>query len=131
MKEIIIYEADDGKRFEDEEECVKYEERIIYDSRSVVMLDQDLNVLRVEDLGIEEWACRAMYIRIVNALSARKLFDYIISYYGVVLPENKGILWNEDIWAYNTDYDGWYNLTDKAKRIKELYERAVDRAIPK
>ena len=91
------------------------------------MLDLDFNVLRVEDLGIEEWACRAMYIRIVNALSARKLFDYIISYYGVSLPDNESLLWNEDIWAYNTDYGGWYNLTDKVKGIKELYERVVGR----
>lgn len=117
MKTIEIYVADDGTRFEDEDECLAYEERTKYDNGSIIVLNGDFKFIDPKN-GFDNWIEESIYIRIVNPLEAMSLMDYIKERYGYALPDceefDEGDVWK---YEYKEGYCAeWVNLT---KRVKE------------
>ena len=112
MREITIYEADDGTRFADRDDCVMYEERQKIPSYkdAVDAFDARYKYLDLEKLSLDFWANDAAVLRIKDPEGAKKLFDYAQDMYGYEWP---GKVKAGEIWIYD---DGW---TDFSLEVKE------------
>lgn len=107
MREITIYEADDGTRFAKESDCRDYEERqkIPTYKDAVDAFDGDYRYLDLSKLTLDFWAGIATVLRIKDPEKAKELFVYIRDMYGYELPE---YVKAGDVWVYD---DGWVNFS--------------------
>lgn len=107
MREITIYEADDGTRFAQESDCRDYEERqkIPTYKDAVDAFDGNYRYLDLSKLTLDFWANDATILRIKNPKKAKELFVYIRDMYGYEWPE---YVEAGDVWVYD---DGWVNFS--------------------
>ena len=115
MKEIVYYVAEDGTRFEDEEECRLYEERSM-DTDCIVLLDGALKPVVLDEDGLECWIECAAYIGIVDAVRAKELFKYLVTVYGPDLPEDE--IYNGDIWMMQRNGE-WKEINRDFSKIRD------------
>ena len=114
MREIVkyTYVADDGTEFDDEFECLKYEEKNLPDG-VVTGLDENLEIIDPKSAGWEDWFQKVYYIVINDSQKASELFAFLVDMYGYCLPE--GFMLG-DVMAYRMDGD-WINLTEQATAL--------------
>ena len=113
MEIKTTYISDDGTEFDTEEECLQYE-AVYKDTSSVMLFDGGLNEMDSSDL--KESYETASYIYIVNAQSARLLFDYIYASYGYPLPYQ---IEEGHMYRYDERIEKWED-------VNEVYRRSRD-----
>lgn len=120
------YIANDGKEFEDEEECFKYEQNLLYGdvikNNELQMFDYDKH----ETTKVEQ----CFYLK-CDSIKACELFIELCDRFGAYTPFIEGTYGNGTYtvgigtWYYDEDYDRWISLEDledKIKEIKEIFE---------
>lgn len=109
------YIADDGTEFDNEEECRAYEDSLKVAFDSVVIFDENKNVLSHD---WEEIEGRDFYMVIVAAEPARELFDklgYYISFEKPKFEVHAG-----DVLAWDLYSEEWYNVHDRIEELTRL-----------
>lgn len=124
MREVSYWEADDGTRFEYEDECREYEwkQRIEEVKNRFSLLDIGKDKLDPCDTTIYD---EVYFIYVPNRSSAKVLYDIWDDDITGVYPPS--FLSNYDLtpglWAFDETCDEWYHL---GERIADLQDMAND-----
>lgn len=117
MKHIEYYESDDGKIFDNEYDCAKYEmSKILDNTNSLIMIDFD--GVRIEKVDSD--SMKSVEIIIIKDELASSIVEEIGDYYGFEFPCQIGSYWwDNDKWmSYNQIENNYYYY----KNIKEELE---------
>lgn len=88
MEKIIIYRAFDGEKFDSEEECLDYENKIAHIPSSIHFKNidgEDYVCSTPEEVESAYQGCS--YIKIDNTPSWKEDIDFLYSYYGFCINE--------------------------------------------
>ena len=124
METIEIYEAYDGTRFDDEEDCVRYEEKR-FDWGSFRAFDEDMDELKYSEISAENIADRAQHLVIVRAKEALDVFKYYREMYGAMFPR---VISDGDVFVYNWDEERWYRPADVIAKESAILNRVMEAA---
>ena len=111
----IVYQAIDGKIFEEEENCALYEQELKKKEieNDVVGLDSNLNLISLSNYDISNFIDKLVYLIIKTDESANIFYD-LADEEGWDVPKEKGIFkWNDN----NSNFD---NLTIILKDLEVL-----------
>lgn len=109
------YIADDGTEFDNEEECRAYEDALKVQFDSVVIFDENKNILSHD---WEEIEGNDFYIVIVAAEPARELFDKLGDYISFKKPKFE--VHAGDVLAWDLYSEEWYNVHDRIEEFTRL-----------
>lgn len=122
MYKKIIYIAKDGRNFNNEYDCIKYEEELIINDiksrKCILLFDENLQELNsaIEDTSIELLFNRAFYIYILNDDGLMIVSDYVDG-----APEEIGFfVWDENIEEY-IDFEN--KIKEEVSEIEKKYNR--------
>lgn len=93
MREIIYYEAFDGDRFSDENECVEYEYKVTHIPQCLRFFDKHMNELEVGEVDDPSEACeriediyeKSSFLCLKETEDMDYYLDFMYSYYGFPL----------------------------------------------
>ena len=125
MTELHLYIAEDGTKFEDEEECLRYEAgcRAQELKGRVVLLDENFRPLPLSDLSQWEnaWFIYAKDIQALRDLS--DVWDWNLV--GVSPPH---FLFEDRVglFAYDENQDGWYHMGIRLQEIQSTADKAME-----
>ena len=122
MYKKIIYIAKDGCNFNNEYDCIKYEEELIINDiksrKCILLFDENLQELNsaIEDISIELLFNRAFYIYILNDDGLEIVSDYVDG-----APEEIGFfVWDESNYEY-IDFED--EIKKEISEIEKKYSR--------
>lgn len=122
MYKKIIYIAKDGCNFNNEYDCIKYEEELITNDiksrKCILLFDENLQELNsaIEDTSIELLFNRAFYIYILNDDGLMIVSDYVDG-----APEETGFfVWDESNYEY-IDFED--EIKKEISEIEKKYNR--------
>jgi hypothetical protein len=126
MKEVRYWEADDGEKFESEEDCIEYERDCLWGEllETVPCYTSDYRRITKEDA--EMYACDVAYILIPSAEStftfndAYEVLDGEFFYDG--LPYLGKFNSSGDL-AYRDDSNVWHVWSEEMALLREMAER--------
>jgi hypothetical protein len=135
MIEITLYEAFDGKRFDDEDDCLTYEARknssliknmVCFNEQ--LRLIPNLNILRE---GMNE----VYYIKVTGSeYDRRELYNIMYTNSSLCVYDDnlEGLVedycFNEGIFYYDSTAEKWKNLEEEHRKQMEFYN-SVKKAI--
>ena len=121
MKEMTYYLAFDGKKFDEEYDCIQYEWQLKYEK-----VKNDLKLYKEDYKEIEFNYSDAgdLYGIKCSSLEAMKfIFEWFMDF-GTELPFNSYGIEDEEnlgIWCWRTHYpEGWYHLDRELAELNEL-----------
>jgi len=123
MRKETTYYAFDGTEFRTESGCLEYERDIKEEASSVIMLNEDFEVV---DLfagkgNFEDIIDEVMYIKVLDGRLAGRFFWWVETNFGVAfggLPEE---FTTGEWWAYDNDEDYvWYNPVERRNKYADL-----------
>ena len=125
MIEKTMYIADDGKAFEDEEDCREYEAQINYSDilQSVTMFTEKGKIIHFEnDLSsFNDAVDYATFIFIPSYLENNRLSAFsneiMRGYYGKIFPTTAGFY----RWDWHNDNDGWISFETDVSQMTEQW----------
>lgn len=118
MTEKTIYIAFDGKQFDDEDDCVKYEAttELKEIGDDLLLYDKDGN--RIEVLN-DELIDKIEYI-IIKSKRAYNCLAEKMDYYGYLYPSNSQL---PICSYYNYDEEKWCDIKDRIEDLQEELDR--------
>lgn len=108
----IIYEAFDGKQFEDEKECEQYEieKKVSTVKEEILFLTFDFEKLPINEEELEQ-----CYYLIIKTEKAFKIFEKITENWSTYnLPEDLGV----GAWFYDEAKYDWIDVEEEAINLK-------------
>lgn len=123
MIEKTMYIADDGKAFENEEDCREYEARIEFSDilQSIILFSEDGKVIEFGNtlFTFDEALDDAIFILIPSYLR-----DERIKYFSDTVSELDGKLFPTATGLYRWDYnmDEWVSFKAETHRLIEMWE---------
>lgn len=93
-----LYQAIDGKIFEEEENCALYEQGLKKKEieNDVIGLDSNLNLINLSDYDITHFIDEIAYL-IIKTDEAANIFYYLANEEDYCAPKEKGVFkWNDD-----------------------------------
>lgn len=123
MKEVRYFEANDGKRFESERECVEYEHRT-----TMTQYKGDFKIFNCHrqemDINDENTTQDDVFYIIIKTPAAADVIGDWFEYYGADNPFEECGGWRNAVgtWAYNDDYhsEGWYKVETKLDELQTI-----------
>lgn len=128
MREITIWEADDGTKFDDEYECAEYEfaQQVKKHRKCFGLLGSQYNLL---DPAKPESYEDAYFIYLPNSESAKILRNLYCnnSVLSVYVPDFLND-WNVDagLWAYDDNDNNWYHLGNKIAELQDMADQCME-----
>lgn len=117
MYEVTKYIADDGMEFEDEEECLEYEQRMALSciKGQFLMLNDEFKEVENPICNFDE----VTYIYVKTDYAAEKLHE--------VLTKEWNVPWDYDpktagVWFKCDERDRWIHLDEERKRVKDIQD---------
>lgn len=115
MEQIIIYkyQANDGKMFDDEDECLRYElEQTVNNSRFVIYnaYGEEMNIL---DVGADDALNNAEYVT-VESEEDLAAYNNLCECYGYREIKSTGH------WYYDHYTDEWKRYEDLSEKLNEI-----------
>ena len=124
MTELHLYIADDGTKFEDEEECRLYEAGYRAENLKgqVVLLDENFRLLPLSDLSQWEdaWFIYAKDIQALRDLS--DLWDWDLT---GMKPPRFLFADTPGLFAYDGTIDEWYHVGTRLQEIQSIADQAM------
>lgn len=130
MQEITIYEAEDGKRFDDIEECLNYELEILLENG----LDKDLLLFNYKDEKMiinKNTNYQDVYSFNAKTLKALDFLYEQFTRYGIVTEtrnsdlsvlEKGSFIWNADIYEWDSVEEVIAEKEAEIERLKKILE---------
>ena len=123
MTELHLYIADDGTKFEDEEECLRYEAGCHAQLlKGVVLLDENFRPIPLSDLSQWEntWFIYAKDIQALLDLS--DIWDWDLT---GMSPPRFLFADKPGLFAYDETIDGWYHMGTRLQEIQSVADKAM------
>jgi hypothetical protein len=123
----VIYKANDGKVFETEEECLKYEsqlDEIMSNLSHIHMYDEYGNEITL-DKNVEDWEYSLQDVAFIE-FDTQKAIDcfasYAISQFGLLDIEHdiRRDVEPGERYFYDWDQDAWRCLEDRYKKLNKI-----------
>lgn len=123
MTEIHMYVADDGTKFEDEEECLRYEAGCqAQELKGVVLLDDNFKPIPLSDLSQWENAY-FIYVKDIQALKdLSDVWDWDLT---GISPPRFLFADKPGLFAYDGTIDEWYHMGTRLQKIQSDADRAM------
>ena len=123
MTEIHLYVADDGTKFEDEEECLRYEAGCqAQELKGVVLLDENFCPLPLSDLS--QWE-NAYFIYAKDIQALRDLSDVWDWDLVGISPPRFLFADKPGLFAYDETIDEWYHMGTSIQEIQSIADKAM------
>ena len=124
MTELHLYVADDGTKFDDEEECQRYEAECRAQELKgrVVLLDENFRSLPLSDLSQWEnaWFIYAKDIQALRDLSVTWDWDLVgISPPRFLFADTPGLFAHDEV------IDEWYHMGTRLQEIQSIADKAM------
>ena len=123
MTELHLYIANDGTKFKDEEECLRYEVGCRAQGlKGVVLLDENFRPLPLSDLSQWEnaWFIYAKDIQALRDLS--DVWDWDLT---GISPPRFLFADTPGLFAYDGTIDDWYHMGTRLQKIQSNADRAM------
>lgn len=123
MTELHLYIADDGTKFEDEEECLRYEAGCQAQGlKGVVLLDENFRPIILSDLSQWEnaWFIYAKDIQALRDLS--DVWDWDLT---GISPPRFLFADTPGLFAYDGTIDEWYHMGTRIQEIQSVADKAM------
>ena len=124
MTELHLYIAEDGTKFEDEEECLRYEAGCqAQELKGVVLLDDVFKPIPLSDLSQWENAY-FIYAKDIQALrDLSDVWDWDLT--GMASPR---FLFADTpgLFAYDGIIDEWYHMGTRLQEIQSVADQAME-----
>ena len=123
-----IYRAKDGKEFDNEMECLHYEDSLFLaerEKKTPVMFDYEFHIITLEDFMEDTGSLFCIYCRnkeeftTINEIFNNAAVEYLREWYGADD--------NENFFMWDNCYD-WVNITKKITEWEILCEDLKDKA---
>lgn len=112
----INYVADDGTIFDNERECLKYENNLKTMRENLICLDENLRPINSNDPNFET----NVYFILAKNDFACEVLEEIFDLTGISIPD-KGFKPNIAYWWNDNEMD-WFILQQELKELKEKVE---------
>ena len=123
MTELHLYIADDGTKFEGEEECLRYEAgRRAQELKGVVLLDENFRPLQLSDLS--QWE-NAWFIYVKDIQALRNLSDVWDWDLTGMRPPRFLLADTPGLFAYDETIDEWYHIGTRLQEIQSIADKAM------
>lgn len=130
MIKKTMYIADDGRAFENEDECFKYEVQINYSDilQSVIMFTEEGKVILFENdlYSFNDALDNATFILIPSCLENSRISAFsneiMNDYYGKFFPTAKGLY----RWDWHNDNDGWISFKTDVSQMTEQWNALLN-----
>ena len=125
----VLYIADDGKEFEDEYECEKYEEiqkakeQGFFDQ--IRALDSRYREIKLGD-DLEDILQDTMYVKF-DSLEAADYFNDQLYEYGLETIGYTTNLKENVVYAYNDNINEWESVTEKLEYYQDIFDKFTER----
>ena len=130
----ILYIADDGKEFEDENECMEYE-KIQEAEKSGVLneihaLDDKFREMKVGNSSMNYYDMETMlghvlYVKF-DSIKAAEYFDEQLNYYGYdTISVNNAL--KADVYAYHDGKNEWELVTEIVEHYQGILDKFTER----
>lgn len=131
----VLYIADDGKEFEDEDECLEYER--LQNANASKLLSEIHAFTEKEDAmqvgdgpgeyNIDEMLMETMYVTF-DSKEARDFYDEQQKYYGYTqISEYINSYKDGDVYVYNDSVEGWESAMEMIERYQEILDKFTER----
>jgi hypothetical protein len=124
-----IYIADDGKEFEDEDECLEYEKIEKMKAQNVIneihAFDDNFKEINIKDYLESYNLCgmlRHIYHVKFDSLNAATYFDTLLNDYNDVRISKDNEL-KADIYTYNDMTNSWESATERLAQYQEIIDK--------
>lgn len=117
MRTVITYIADDETEFDNEEECIAYENGLKTDIDSVIFFDERYRIMHKP--SPEEIEGNAFYMKVLDAAGAERLFDYISTWVSFEFLAGKPIKDHYYRWLEGPQADGWIDFTREIEILQK------------
>ena len=124
MTERHLYIADDGTKFEDEEECLRYEAGCqAQELKGVVLLDDNFKPIPLSDLSQWENAY-FIYAKDIQALrDLSNVWDWDLV---GISPPRFLFADTPGLFAYDGIIDEWYHMGTRLQEIQSVADQAME-----
>lgn len=124
MTELHLYIADDGTKFEDEEECLRYEAGCqAQELKGVVLLDDVFKPISLSDLS--QWE-NAYFIYAKDIQALRDLSDVWDWDLVGISPPRFLFADTPGLFAYDGTIDEWYHMDTRLQEIQSAVDQAME-----
>ena len=115
MEEIVIYkyQANDGKMFDDQDECLRYELEQTIKNTGMVIKDAYGEAFNLIDDGVDDALNNAAYV-ILKTDDDVEAYNSLCEYYGYQNIKEPGN------WYYDNDEDKWMKFDDLVDKVNEM-----------
>ena len=127
MRVEKTYYAFDETEFDNEADCIAYEDECYRNMGAVAAFDEDLNY--IEKPTAEQWEESIMHIEILDGIKAERFVRWIHGWCGMDCDGLYGELHEGDVWAWDNGNAVWYKPLEKLAELQALADRikkAVD-----
>ena len=123
MTELHLYIAEAGTKFEDEEECLRYEAGCqAQELKGVVLLDENFRPLPLSDLSQWENA-HFIYAKDIQALrDLSDIWDWDLT---GISPPRFLFADTPGLFAYDGTIDEWYHMGTRLQEIQSVADQAM------
>ena len=123
MTELHLYIAEDGTKFEDEEECLLYEAGCqAQELKGVVLLDDNFKPIPLSDLS--QWE-NAYFIYAKDIQALRDLSDVWDWDLTGIAPPRFLFADTPGLFAYDGTIDKWYHMGTRLQEIQSVADQAM------
>ena len=123
MTELHLYIAEDGTKFEDEEECLLYEAGCqAQELKGVVLLDDNFKPIPLSDLS--QWE-NAYFIYAKDIQALRDLSDVWDWDLTGIAPPRFLFADTPGLFAYDGTIDEWYHMGTRLQEIQSVADQAM------
>ena len=121
MRSETIYYAFDETEFDNEADCLAYENEYYQKMGSVAAYDESLTFIgRPTD---EQWASDVMFMKILDGETATWFVRWIHGWCGMNIDGLGGELHTGDVWAWDDDEGMWYKPLEQLAELQALADR--------
>lgn len=123
MTELHLYIAEDGTKFEDEEECLRYEAGCqAQELKGVVLLDDNFKPIPLSDLS--QWE-NAYFIYTKDIQALRDLSDVWDWDLTGISPPRFLFADTPGLFVYDGTIDEWYHMGTRLQEIQSIADKAM------
>lgn len=123
MEIRYTYIAEDGSEFDDEDECVAYEEGANKNLDSVVFFNDGFDILN----SLQDIDYYTQFMLVVNPKRAKDLFDWLYGYCGMEKPTCE--LHEGDALFWDDEYGNWDSCKHRIEECQSLMKTLEKKAL--
>lgn len=120
------YYAFDETEFDNEADCIAYEDECYRNMGAVAAYDENLTF--IERPTAEQWEESIMYMKILDGEKAERFVRWIKAWCGMDCDGLYGELKTDDVWAWNIEEGVWYKPLEEMAILQALVDR-INKAV--